>query len=125
MLMVWIMLVIVVVGLLWALSRTKGSQRWMDRGLINLVVVMLGQMFSKLMKEGLGVVWLLFGRGKSEEDENHLSRAREICKMMVPKGKIQEIVNAMNKAGAFEKKAQAMIFNGPVTKAFTYMKAAG
>ena len=62
--------------------------------------------------------------GKAESDDKYLSRAREVCKLMVPETKLPDIFEAMKKAGAFEKQAQAMVYNSPVPKAFTYMKKA-
>ena len=51
-----------------------------------------------------------------------LSRAREICKLMVPTDKVEQIIGAMTKANAFGDKAKAMIFDAPVHKAFTYLQ---
>lgn len=63
-------------------------------------------------------------RGKCEESNQDLSRAREICKMLIPSDKAIEIVTSMEKAGAFADKAKSIVFQSEVDQAFTYMKSA-
>ena len=63
-------------------------------------------------------------RGPLSKDKEQLQRAREVCKMMVPKDKLEDIVAAMVSAGALSDKAQAMLYSCEVDQAFTYIKAA-
>lgn len=61
-------------------------------------------------------------RSKKASDTK-ISKAREICTMMVPDAKLSVIVDAINNAGALDDKSQAIIFSGPAPQAFTYLKS--
>lgn len=59
----------------------------------------------------------------SDINNTKLSRAREICTMMVPDDKLSVIIDAMRDAGATDDKSQAIIFSNPAPQAFTYLKS--
>ena len=63
---------------------------------------------------------------KDDQNQNTdgLSKAREVCKLMVPENKLESIIEAMTKANAFGDKAKAIIYSASVDKAFTYRNKA-
>ena len=57
---------------------------------------------------------------KISKDLEMIRFIREICKMIVPTGKVEDITNALKATGCFEGEDKAMLYTVPVQKAFTY-----
>ena len=55
--------------------------------------------------------------------ENQMSPARERSKMMIEHNRIHTILEAIEKAGAYSKEKQTIVFSQDIPKAFTYLRA--
>lgn len=57
---------------------------------------------------------------KLNDDLEIIRTMRELCRMIVPSSKVEDITNALDATGCFSNEDKAMLYSVPVQKAFTY-----
>lgn len=76
---------------------------------------------KKVMEAGVSGATISQTTLLQPENQERVSRARELCKMMIPSEIAPKVIEACRQANAFDHESQGLYLTIPVAKAYTYM----